>query len=112
MMNMMNMMKQAQNIQKKLVEAQNELTNMSIEGSAGNGSVSVTCDGKGQFKSIKLTAAAINPENPFAVSADDIEMLEDLIASAMKVATDKSKSEMETKMKSVTGGVNIPGLTM
>ena len=112
MMNMKNMMKQAQNIQKKLVEAQNELTNMNIEGSAGNGSVSVTCDGKGQFKSIKLTAEAINPENPSSVTTDDIEMLEDLIASAMKTAVDKSKTEMESKMKSVTGGVNIPGLTL
>ena len=112
MMNMMNMMKQAQNIQKKLVDAQNELTNMSIEGSAGNGSVKVVCDGKGQFKSIKLSAEAINPENPALISADDIEMLEDLISSAMKTAVDKSKSEMEAKMKSVTGGVNIPGLTL
>jgi len=51
MMNMMNMMKQAQNIQKKLVDAQSELTNMNIEGTAGNGSVKVVCDGKGQFKS-------------------------------------------------------------
>ena len=112
MMNMMNMMKQAQNIQKKLVDAQNELTNMSIEGTSGNGLVSVICDGKGQFKSIKLSAGAINPDNPSSVSADDIEMLEDLISSAMKTATDKSKSEMEAKMKSVTGGVNIPGLTL
>ena len=112
MMNMMNMMKQAQNIQKKLVDAQNELTNMSIEGTAGNGSVSVICDGKGQFKSIKLTAEAINPENPASISSDDIEMLEDLISSAMKTAIEKSKSEMEAKMKSVTGGVNIPGLTL
>ncbi|MBQ7765063.1 YbaB/EbfC family nucleoid-associated protein [bacterium] len=112
MMNMMNMMKQAQNIQKKLVDAQNELTSMSIEGTAGNGSVSVICDGKGQFKSIKLSAEAINPENPSLVSSDDIEMLEDLISSAMKTATEKSKSEMEAKMKSVTGGVNIPGLTL
>ena len=111
-MNMMNMMKQAQNIQKKLVDAQNELTNMSIEGTAGNGSVSVICDGKGQFKSIKLTAEAINPENPSSISSDDIEMLEDLISSAMKSAIEKSKSEMESKMKSVTGGVNIPGLTL
>ena len=111
-MNMMNMMKQAQNIQKKLVDAQNELTNMSIEGTAGNGSVKVICDGKGQFKSIKLSAEAINPENPSAISADDIEMLEDLISSAMKIAIDKSKTEMEAKMKSVTGGVNIPGLTL
>ena len=109
---MMNMMKQAQNIQKKLVDAQNELTNMSIEGTAGNGSVKVVCDGKGQFKSIKLSAEAINPENPSTVSSDDIEMLEDLIASAMKTAIDTSKSEMEAKMKSVTGGVNIPGLTL
>lgn len=109
---MMNMMKQAQNIQKKLVDAQNELTNMSIEGTAGNGSVKVVCDGKGQFKSIKLSAEAINPENPSTVSRDDIEMLEDLIASAMKTAIDTSKSEMEAKMKSVTGGVNIPGLTL
>ena len=112
MMNMMNMMKQAQNIQKKLKETQDELNKMDISGEAGNGSVKVICDGKGLFKSIKLSAEAINPENPSLVSADDIEMLEDLISSAMKTATDKSKSEMESKMKSVTGGVNIPGLTL
>ena len=111
-MNMMNMMKQAQNIQKKLVDAQSELTNMNIEGTAGNGSVKVICDGKGQFKSIKLSAEAINPENPASITFDDIEMLEDLITSAMKSATEKSKAEMESKMKSVTGGVSIPGLTL
>ena len=92
------------------MEAQEELANTSINGEAGNGSVNVTCDGKGIFKSIKLSAEAINPENPSSVSQDDIEMLEDLIASAMKNATDKSRSVMEDKMKSVTGGVNIPGL--
>ena len=102
MMNMMNMMKQAQN----------ELADMNIAASSGNGSVNVVCDGKGQFKSIKLTAEAINPENPDSVSADDIEMLEDLITSAMKSAIEKSRIEMEAKMKTITGGVNIPGLTM
>lgn len=112
MMNMMNMMKQAQNIQKKLMEAQTELSKMDIQGDAGSGSVQVICDGKGIFKSIKLSPEAINPENPSAVSSDDIEMLEDLISSAMKTATEKSKSAMESKMKSVTGGVNIPGLTL
>ena len=110
MMNMMNMMKQAQNIQKKLVEAQEELAHTDITADAGNGSVTVICDGKGSFKSIKLTAEAINPENPSAVSQDDIEMLEDLITSAMKAASEKSKTVMEEKMKSITGGVNIPGL--
>ena len=112
MMNMMNMMKQAQNIQKKITDAQKELDEMNIEGSAGNGSVSVICNGKGQFKSIKLSAEAINPENPSSVSADDVEMLEDLINSAMNLATDKAKNELETKMKAITGGINIPGLTM
>ena len=110
MMNMMNMMKQAQNMQKKLVAAQEELANTNIEGEAGNGSVKVVCDGKGTFKSIKLSAEAVNPENPSAVSQDDIEMLEDLITTAMKTATEKSKTAMEEKMKSITGGVNIPGL--
>ena len=110
MMNMMNMMKQAQNIQKKLVEAQEELANTNVTAEAGNGSIQVICDGKGIFKSIKISAEAINSENPQSVSADDIEMLEDLITSAMKSATEKSKGVLETKMKSVTGGVNIPGL--
>ena len=112
MMNMMNMMKQAQTIQKKLLDAQNELNEMNIEGTAGNGSVNVVCNGKGQFKSIKLSAEAINPENPSSVSSDDIEMLEDLITSAMESALDKSRIELEAKMKAATGGVNIPGLTM
>ena len=110
MMNMMNMMKQAQNIQKKLMSAQEELASMNISADSGNGSVQVVCDGKRIFKSIKLSPEAINPENPSSVSKDDIEMLEDLISSAMKTATEKSKSEMEAKMKSVTGGVSIPGL--
>ena len=110
MMNMMNMMKQAQNIQKKLIDAQEELANMDVVSETGNGSIRVVCDGKGIFKSIKLSAEAINPENPSSISQDDVEMLEDLITSAMKTAVEKSKSVMEEKMKSVTGGVNIPGL--
>ena len=92
MMNMMNMMKQAQNIQKKLVEAQEELSNTDVTAEAGNGLIKVTCDGKGIFKSIKISAEAINSENPASVSQDDIEMLEDLITSAMNSATAKSKS--------------------
>ena len=78
-MNMMNMMKQAQNIQKKLMSAQEELASMNISADSGNGSVQVVCDGKGIFKSIKLSPEAINPENPSSVSSDDVEMLEDLI---------------------------------
>ena len=109
-MNIMQMMKQAQGLQKKLKDTQQELANLEITGESANGAVKVICDGKGIFKSIKISAEAINSENPSSVSQDDIEMLEDLITSAMNSATAKSKSVLETKMKSVTGGVSIPGL--
>jgi len=110
-MNMMNMMKQAQSIQKKLVEAQTELSNTSITATAGDGAVKVVTDGKGLFKSIEIKAEAINPENPSAISQDDIDLLVDLITAAFNTATEKSKTVIEEKMQSVTGGMNIPGLT-
>ena len=110
MMNMMNMMKQAQNIQKRLQETQEELSKMEISGEAGSGSVKVVCDGKGLFKSIKLTPEAINPENPSSISEDTIEMLEDLITAAINQTSGKAQKVMEEKMKAVTGGISIPGL--
>lgn len=109
-MNMMALMKQAQNIQKKLKETQDELNNIEISGEAGNGAVKVVCDGKGIFKSIKLSAEAINPDDPSSVSEDTIEMLEDLITSAINMTSEKAQKGMEEKMKSVTGGISIPGL--
>ncbi len=110
MMNMMNMMKQAQNIQKRLKDAQEELNHMEISGEAANGAVKVICDGKGLFKSIKLSAEAINPEDPSSVSEDSIEMLEDIITAAINQTTEKATKVMEEKMKSITGGISIPGL--
>lgn len=110
MMNMGNMLKQFQTMQKKLKEAQQELSEKEIGANAGNGLVSVVCDGQGKFKSIKLSKESINSEDPESVDDETVEMLEDLITTAMKNATDKATSYMETKMKSLTGGINIPGL--
>ena len=110
MMNMMNMMKQAQNIQKRLKDAQEELNQMEVSGEAANGAVKVICDGKGLFKSIKLSAEAINPDDPSSVSEDSIEMLEDIITAAISQTTEKASKVMEEKMKSITGGISIPGL--
>lgn len=109
-MNIAQMMKQAQQMQKKLQEAQTELSNAEFSAVAGNGAVTVICDGQGKFKSIKLTKSALNSENPESVDTDSVEMLEDLIATAMKQATAQATAEMESKMKSLTGGINIPGL--
>lgn len=109
-MNMMQMMKQAQGLQKKLKEAQDELSNLEITGESAGGAVKVVCDGQGRFKSIKLKADAINPENPASVDADTVEMLEDVITTAILQASKKATDEMESKMKSLTGGISIPGL--
>ena len=109
-MNIMQMMKQAQNMQAKLKTAQEELSAMDITGESAGGAVVVTCSGQGKFKSIKLKPEAINPENPASVDTEMLEMLEDIISAAMNQASDKSAKEMESRMKAVTGGINIPGL--
>ena len=109
-MNIAQMMKQAQQMQQRLKDVQSELDSTEITAQAGNGAVTVVYDGHGKFKSIKILPEAINPENPDSVDADTIETLEDIISTAINNASDKASKEMETKMKSVTGGINIPGL--
>lgn len=100
-MNIMQMMKQAENIQRNMKLTQEELANTEVVGEAGSGAVKVTFDGKGQFKSISLSSE---------VSGMDNEMLEDIITTAIVQATNKASQVMEEKLKAVTGGINIPGL--
>ena len=109
-MDMMKMMKQAQNFQKKLKDTQDELANIEVIGESAGGAVKVICDGQGRFKSIKLSSEAINPENPSSIDADTVEMLEDIITTAITQASKQAVDNMEAKMKSLTGGINIPGL--
>ena len=106
----MQMMKQAQNLQQKLKDTQAELAKTEIVGESASGAVKVVCDGQGKFKSITLKPEAINPEDPSSVDSETIEMLEDIISTAIFDASDKASKEMEKKMKAVTGGINIPGL--
>ena len=108
--NIQQMMKQAQQMQKKMEDAQEELRNIQITSESGGGVVSVVFNGKNEFLSIKIKPEAINPDNPESVDSDTIEMLEDLIAGAMKDANKKVNEITESKMGSITGGVNIPGL--
>ncbi len=110
MMNMMQVMQQAQKMQKKFKETQGELEKAEIISTSGNGAVTAILNGQGKFKSVKLKPEAINPENPTAVDADTIEMLEDLLSQAFNDATNKANEQMEKKMKAITGGISIPGL--
>lgn len=107
-MDIMQMMKKAQGIQKKLQETQSELANTEVTGE--NGGVKVVCDGQGKFKSIKISKEAINPENPDSIDDDTVEMLEDVITAAMTQATETATKQMEEKMNSITGGIKLPGL--
>ena len=77
-----NLMKQFGQMQKKLTQAQEELKAQELTGYAPNKSVTVVVDGQKNFKSIKLTKEAINPENPQSVDDETVEMLEDLITQA------------------------------
>ncbi len=109
-MNMIQMMQQAQKMQKKLKEVQDELANTSVTGKANGGTVEVSMNGQAKFKSIKISKAAINPENPDSVDDETIELLEDLVTQAIINATSEAQALMENKMKTVTGGISIPGL--
>ena len=110
-MNLANMIKQAQQVQKRLQDAQKDLEAAEITGEAANGAVKATCDGNGKFKAIKLSKQAINPEKPESVDDETVEMLEDLITTAMKQATEEATKKMKDKMKGIVpAGINIPGI--
>ncbi len=100
--NMGNLMKQAQQMQEKLLKMQEELATRTIEASAGGGMVTVTVNGKSEVMSIKIEKEVVDPE--------DVEMLEDLVAAAVNEALRKAQEMMQEEMSKVTGGLNIPGL--
>ena len=87
---MQNLMKQAQQMQQKLMEAQQQLEELQVTGTASGGLVSVTCNGKKE-----ILAISIKPE---VVDADDVEMLEDLILAAINDAYGKAKAEEDVLM--------------
>lgn len=102
MQNMMNMMKQAQEMQKKMKALEKEMEEAIFQGQAGGGLVTVTITGKNECKDVKIQPDAVDPE--------DIETLEDLVRVAMNDAQNKISSAMNDKMGAVTGGMKIPGL--
>ena len=96
-------MRQAQELQAKLAKAQQELADTTIEASSGGGAVKVTINGQQQIQSVKISPEAINP--------DDVELLEDLVLTAVSEAITKSQELAAKRLGKLTGGLNIPGLT-
>jgi len=100
MADFMGMMKQAAQLQSKMQELQAELDQMTIEGTAGGGMVTVTLTGKGDLKAVKLDDSLIKP--------GEKEILEDLLVAAHADAKRKSEAVLQDKMKALTGGLPLP----
>lgn len=101
-MDMKKLMQQAQKMQAGLAMAQEELTKATVEGSAGGGEVKATVNGQGDLVAISISKNVVDPE--------DVEMLEDLVLSAVKDGIKKSKELAANKMSSLTGGLGGLGL--
>ncbi|MGM9571079.1 MAG: YbaB/EbfC family nucleoid-associated protein [bacterium] len=101
-MNMNKMMKQVQEMQKKMMQTQEELKNKTVEATAGGGVVKVTANGHNQILNVTIDPSAVDP--------DDVEMLQDLVTAAVNEALRKAQELMTKEMGKITGGMNIPGL--
>ena len=97
------MMRQAQELQKQMMKLQEELESATVEATSGGGVVKVVVSGKMNVESITI--------DPEAVSAEDVEMLQDLVMAAVNEGLDKAQEMAQQKMGALTGGLNIPGLT-
>ena len=95
MVNIGNMMKQAQQLQKKMADAQEKLNSIEVEGVSGGGVVKVTATAKGEIKRINIDESLLKPE--------DKEITEDLIVAAINDAKQKGETAAQEEMKSVTG---------
>jgi DNA-binding YbaB/EbfC family protein len=100
MLDFMGMMKQAQAMQSKMAEAQAELEQTVVEGEAGGGLVKLSLTAKGALKSVSI--------DPSLLKADEVEILEDLLVTAHAQARAKADEAMVEKMKSITGGLQLP----
>ena len=100
--NMGNLMKQAQAMQEQMAKVQEEAATKTVEASAGGGMVTVTANGAMQIEKV-----VIDPE---VVKADDRDMLQDLLVAATNEALRKAKDLMAQEVKSITGGLGIPGM--
>ena len=97
------LMQQAQKLQSKLAKAQEELSNTTVEASSGGGAVTVTMNGQQKILSVKISPEAVNP--------DEVELLEDMVLTAVSEALAKSQEVAAEQLGGLTGGLNIPGST-
>jgi nucleoid-associated protein EbfC len=96
------LLKQAQQMQAKMAQVQEELKELTVEASAGGGMVKAVVTGELQVQSLTIDPEAVDP--------DDVEMLQDMVTAAVNEALRSAQELSAQKMSAVTGGMNIPGM--
>jgi DNA-binding YbaB/EbfC family protein len=100
MKNLSNMLKEAQKLQSRMAEMQQRLADTEMSGAAGGGMVTVTLDGKGMMRKIKIDPTLVDPK--------ETEILEDLIVAATNDAKGKIEAHVQEEMQKLTGGLPLP----
>ena len=100
--NMNAMIRQSQKMQDEITTLQEDIENREFSATSGGGAVSVVVTGKKIIKSLTINKEVVDPE--------DVEMLQDLVISAINEAVNQVESTTETEMSKITGGVSLPGL--
>ena len=99
---MQGMIQQAQKMQEEITKKQAEIDEMDVTASVGGGAVEVVMSGKKELKSITIKPEVVDPE--------DVEMLQDLVISAVNEVLRAVESKTSDEMDKITNGLNIPGL--
>jgi nucleoid-associated protein EbfC len=100
MTNFQQLFQMGQQVQAKLSQLQSELGNRTVTSTSGGGMVTVTADGKGQVRSLRIDPSVVDP--------NDVEMLEDLVLAAVSEAQQRAQQMCEEEMKKVAGGLPLP----
>ena len=95
-------LRQIQELQAKMIKAQQELAKTNVEVTAGGGAITIVINGHQQFQSISISPEVVNPE--------DVDFLQDLVLAACNEAVQKSQELAAQNMSKLTGGLKIPGL--
>jgi nucleoid-associated protein EbfC len=96
------MMKQAQQLQARMLKMQEELAGRTVESAVGGGMIRVVANGRQQIVSIRIEKEVVDP--------NDVEMLQDLVLAAVNDALTKSQEMVSSEMGKLTGGLKMPGL--
>ena len=102
MRGMNDMIRQAQMMQKKMAQLQEEMATKTVEASSGGGMVTVVANGSQEVLNIAIDKTVVDP--------NDVEMLQDLVLAAVNDALKKAKEMQQAEMSAITGGLKIPGM--